>query len=103
MDRKSKYTEDILREMFRRVNDTYSVEKTLHKEWYRAHEWTLVEEHEFIKWLTAFIKKKRLAYSATSAKRAAEMFVFQHGWRLSDLKEKADETVEKVEGKTEQD
>jgi hypothetical protein len=89
MDRKSKKEEsairEILEEMFRRVGATYSPDLTSKAEWYRAHEWTLVEEHDFIKWLTAYMQKKRLLYSATTAKRAAEMFVFQHGWKLSDI------------------
>lgn len=110
MDRKSKESaalQQILEEMFSRVGDTYSPEKTLKEDWYRAHEWTLMEEHEFIHWLTAFLKRKRLCYTATSAKRAAEMFVFQHGWRLSDLLDVRElvkhETVEEVEGKTVED
>jgi hypothetical protein len=44
----NKHTITVFQELFRRVGDEYSVEKTADDFWFNQHEWTEEEQKDFI-------------------------------------------------------
>lgn len=77
-----KQQEEILIKMFDMVGDVYSPEKTKHPQWFLEHSWSIEQDQQFIKWLEAYLKRKRIAKGRT-ARKIAEMFSFQYGWKIA--------------------
>jgi hypothetical protein len=82
--------EIILSEMFRRVGDTYSSDKTKDNFWYYAHEWTESEERDFVDWLTEYLynnkeaRKELMAFPTKNKNRCdrvSNYFVLWYGWK----------------------
>ena len=80
----------VLQELFRRVGDEYSPDKTQGEDWYCLHEWTEEEQKDFIKWLTDYLmghKEARhglMRFPIRNKKRceqAAIEFNSQFGWK----------------------
>ena len=79
------YTEDLLKEMFRRVGAEYSEEIISEPEWCYLYNWTEAEQNEFIDWATTYLKRKRRwpkSLSAVYIKREVLMFILHCGWRV---------------------
>jgi hypothetical protein len=86
----NKHTITVFQELFRRVGDEYSVEKTADDFWFNQHEWTEEEQKDFIKWLTDYLmvhkeaRHELMRFPIRNKKKCeatAQWFSFQYGWK----------------------
>ena len=89
----SHYLDEVLTEMHRRVNATYTSVDALNAdpEWYTRHEWTRDQEYDFIDWLTDYFRTNDdareslttvLSRNKLFCNKAAREFVGSYGWTL---------------------
>lgn len=71
--------QEILDEMFRRVNTKRSELDVTKPGWYQQRSWTHAEEDSFIDWLTAYLQKN-LKLSKRWAHKEAKKFSSFFGW-----------------------
>lgn len=90
---KGEHLEIILQELFRRVGDEYSDEKTQDDGWYWAHEWTTEERDDFINWMTTYLMTHKEArheimrFPIRHKKRCyqvATWFGMNYGWKIKE-------------------
>lgn len=86
----NKHTITVFQELFRRVGDEYSTDKTQGDFWFTKHEWTEEEQKDFIKWLTDYLmahkdaRHELMRYPIRNKKRCeqtAMWFNLQYGWK----------------------
>ncbi len=73
--------QEILDEVFRRVNTKRSELDVKKPGWYQQRSWTPAEEGSFIDWLTAYLQKN-LKLSKRWARKEAEKFSSFFGWSI---------------------
>lgn len=84
------HTEDILREMCRRIRATLEEIDTTKADWFMEYTWTSMEERDFINWLAEFfeknkyVRKQKRSSGVTQAQHEAMKFDMQYGWRTKD-------------------
>jgi len=84
----------ILKEMCRRVKVPFSRIPFKSEGWFREHDWSEEEQRGFEEWLVNYLKSNIEARrellnipsrtSIKSLQKAASMFIFNYGWKLSD-------------------
>jgi hypothetical protein len=87
-------TEFILKEMCKIVDAPYSEEFFGTPSWYLEYTWTPEEAALFTKWLAALLKRRHKGVGVKKARREAEWFVLNCGWKVSSLE--SDESDRKV-------
>jgi len=76
---------DCLREMFRRVGETYPNEElTAHDEWYTQHTWTDAEQDAFADWMRKLLKKRYRHWRKRTIDHEVGMFVLMWGWKTTE-------------------
>lgn len=84
----------VLKEMCRRADVDFDALDLGDDEWYRRHSWTREREKGFEDWLVDYlassieVRRELLEHPQSrrgrSLRKAAQMFCFTYGWRLSD-------------------
>jgi len=83
----------ILKEMCRVVGADYKAIDFKADEWYYEHEWTEEQQDAFTDWLADYLCKNKdarntfyiLRKDKKACKHSAEMFVWNHGWRVKQV------------------
>ena len=78
----AKQSEEILKELFSRVGQTYSQSTVSAENWYLLHTWTMAEQDDFKLWLTRYLMKK-LRMRKEFCERKAAWFILCYGWKFS--------------------
>jgi hypothetical protein len=75
-----KTTEMCLKEMFKRVRESYPNKDITDKpEWWRTRTWTEEEENDFRKWMGKLLKKRH-GWHKAMIDREVSMFLLMWGW-----------------------
>lgn len=86
-----KHIERVLKEMFKRVGQTYSKKKVSKEGWYMKHSWTEKEQDKFSDWLVEYLYKCSEARreimnipikNKKYIRRTVNMFILGCGWKL---------------------
>jgi len=89
MEITSKYTEEILKEMFRRVGANYDTFDFKQRDWYYKYTWTEKEQEDFRVWLGKYLYKKKLLKKGKYRNQdkgyyQAGKLIFNYGWKVEE-------------------
>jgi hypothetical protein len=73
-------SETMLKMMCRYANIEYEDVDWTDREWFNQHNWTKVQQEQFIEWLTVFLFNKHYARTMKIARHEAEKLNMQYGW-----------------------
>jgi len=78
--------DEVLTKLFESVGKKFhSIGRSCKGQWYMRNTWNKEQEKEFGQWLTKYVAKK-LRISIKQAKKRAQMFCFEYGWKYKDEK-----------------
>lgn len=74
--------DEVLAKLFESVGKKFhSIARSCSRgEWFMRSEWNMEQEKKFEQWLTKYIAKK-LRIPVKEAKKRAQMFCFEYGWK----------------------
>ena len=70
----------ILTEMFRRVGKEYSIGFTKQPDWFLSYSWSDIDQEDFMRWLTIYLKRKK-NFTKEYARKQAGWFILHCGWK----------------------